>query len=198
MSIRQALLALLQQGPKYGFQLRAEFETRTGSTWPLNIGQVYTTLGRLERDDLVEPAGQDAEGHIYYRLTHGGRGEVQRWLQSPVDRGAPARDELAIKIALAAALPGVDARGIVRVQRLHTLRVLQNYTRLKAQASADEDLAWLLVLDSLVFQAEAEVRWLELCEQRLARRAQAVETAGAAAAPAPVPAEQAEPGRVGG
>ena len=53
MSIRQAMLAILEQGPMYGYQLRAEFEQRTGATWPLNIGQVYTTLTRLERDGLV-------------------------------------------------------------------------------------------------------------------------------------------------
>ena len=55
MSIRNSLLALLQDRPRYGYQLRIEFEDRTGSTWPLNIGQVYTTLSRLERDDMVRP-----------------------------------------------------------------------------------------------------------------------------------------------
>ncbi|MDH4147522.1 MAG: PadR family transcriptional regulator, partial [Acidimicrobiia bacterium] len=55
MSIRHGLLALLSEGPKYGAQLRTEFEERTGATWPLNVGQVYTTLSRLERDGLVVP-----------------------------------------------------------------------------------------------------------------------------------------------
>ena len=59
MSVKQALLALLEQEPMYGYQLRTEFEARTGSAWPLNVGQVYTTLTRLERDGLVEPAGAD-------------------------------------------------------------------------------------------------------------------------------------------
>ena len=54
MSVRHALLALLSEGPKYGLQLRQEFEARTGEVWPLNVGQVYTTLQRLERDGLVE------------------------------------------------------------------------------------------------------------------------------------------------
>ena len=78
MSIRQGLLALLEQGPMYGYQLRAEFEARTGATWPLNVGQVYTTLGRLERDGLVEPAGDDGDGHAVYRITDGrpGRGRA--------------------------------------------------------------------------------------------------------------------------
>ena len=60
MSVRHALLALLSEGPKYGLQLRQEFETTTGEIWPLNVGQVYTTLQRLERDGLVE-SDDDAE-----------------------------------------------------------------------------------------------------------------------------------------
>jgi len=180
MSIRQGLLALLEQGPMYGYQLRAEFESRTGATWPLNVGQVYTTLGRLERDGLVEPLGDDGEGHAVYRITDAGRAEVSSWWATPVSRTSPPRDELAIKLAMAVTVPGVDVRAVVQRQRTATVRALQDYTRLKVQAADGDrpaDLAWLLVLDSLVFAAEAEVRWLDHCEARLAR---------AADAPAPV------------
>ena len=174
MSIRQGLLALLEQGPMYGYQLRAEFESRTGATWPLNVGQVYTTLSRLERDGLVAPAGTDGDGHAVYRITDTGRTEVADWFSTPVSRSSPPRDELAIKLAMAVTVPGVDVRAVVQGQRTATLRALQDYTRLKADArptGAGEDLAWLLVLDSLVFAAEAEVRWLDHCESRLARAA---------------------------
>ncbi len=173
MSIRQGLLALLEQGPMYGYQLRAEFETRTGATWPLNVGQVYTTLSRLERDGLVEPAGEDEDGHAVYRITDPGRAEVATWFSTPVSRTSPPRDELAIKLAMAVTVPGVDVRAVVQGQRSATLRALQDYTRLKSRATgpAPQDLAWLLVLDSLVFAAEAEVRWLDHCEARLARAA---------------------------
>jgi DNA-binding PadR family transcriptional regulator len=174
MSIRQGLLALLEQGPMYGYQLRAEFERRTGATWPLNVGQVYTTLARLERDGLVEPAGHDGDGHAVYRITEAGRAGVLTWFSTPVSRTAPPRDELAIKLAMAVTVPGVDVRAVVQGQRTATIRALQDYTRLKARAGvpdAGPDLAWLLVLDSLVFAAEAEVRWLDHCESRLARAA---------------------------
>ncbi len=174
MSIRQGLLALLEQGPMYGYQLRTEFEKRTGATWPLNVGQVYTTLARLERDGLVEPAGEDADGHAVYRITDAGRVDVLAWFGTPVSRTAPPRDELAIKLAMAVTVPGVDVRAVVQGQRTATIRALQDYTRLKARAGAPNagpDLAWLLVLDSLVFAAEAEVRWLDHCESRLARAA---------------------------
>ncbi|NMM22880.1 MAG: PadR family transcriptional regulator [Phycicoccus sp.] len=181
MSIRRGLLALLAQEPMYGAQLRSEFESRTGGTWPLNVGQVYTTLARLERDGMVEAAGAaDDEGRINYRLTDLGATEVQRWWVAPVDRGDTPRDELVIKLALAVTVPDVDVQRIVQTQRTATLRHLQDLTKLK-RATSDEaggrgpdqrnELAWLLVLDNLVYAAEAEIRWLDHVESRLAREA---------------------------
>ena len=171
MSVKQALLALLEEQPRYGYQLRAEFERRTGSTWPLNVGQVYTTLSRLERDGLVTAEGEDGEGHVVYAITKAGREEVNGWFTTPVARTQPPRDELAIKLALAVSVPGVDVGAVIQQQRSATIRAMQDYTRLKARAGSDDDLAWSLVLDSLVFAAEAEVRWLDHCEVRLRRAA---------------------------
>ncbi len=176
MSVKQALLALLEQGPMYGYQLRVEFENRTGSTWPLNVGQVYTTLNRLERDGFVEGEGVDDEGHVVYRITETGRSEVATWFTTPVARTQPPRDELAIKLALAVTVPGVDVGTVIQRQRTATMTALQDYTRLKragraARPTGPDDMAWSLVLDSLVFSAEAEIRWLDHCEARLRRAA---------------------------
>ena len=188
MSIRHGLLALLEDGPMYGYQLRSQFEARTGSTWPLNLGQVYTTLGRLERDGLVEAAGADSEGHIFYRMTDPGKAALVDWFERPVSRTTPPRDELAIKLALAVTVPGVDVGTVIQQQRSATMSALQDYTRLKrgrpTGATAEPaDMAWSLVLDSLVFAAEAEVRWLDHCEARL-RRAQLERAAASEPAPA--------------
>lgn len=172
MSVKQALLALLEEGPRYGYQLRSQFEQRTGATWPLNVGQVYTTLTRLERDGLVEGAGADEAGHVVYRITEAGRGEVATWFTTPVPRTQPPRDELAIKLALAVTVPGVDVGRVIQQQRSATMTALQDYTRLKRRAAdgqRPEDLAWSLVIDSHVFSAEAEIRWLDHCEARLRR-----------------------------
>ena len=111
MSVRHALLALLSEGPKYGLQLRQEFEARTGEVWPLNVGQVYTTLQRLERDGLVESddAGDDGPQRAY-RITASGEHELAAWLRTPPDLSSPPRDELVIKILVALQLPGVDGR----------------------------------------------------------------------------------------
>ncbi|UYQ63334.1 PadR family transcriptional regulator [Streptomyces peucetius] len=178
MSIRHGLLALLEHGPRYGSQLRSEFESRTGATWPLNVGQVYTTLNRLERDGMVAQSGEDEAGHALYVITDAGRSELRSWFETPVDRSSPPRDELAIKLAMAVGAPGVDIRAVIQSQRHHTVNAMQDYTRLKAQALAAiesggsqerDDVAWLLVLEQLIFQTEAEARWLDHCEVRLIR-----------------------------
>jgi DNA-binding PadR family transcriptional regulator len=186
MSVRQGLLALLAEQPMGSYQLRQQFEARTGGTWPLNIGQVYTTVQRLVRDGLVEPLPGDEGSDVErFRLTDAGRAEVAAWWTTPVDRGEPARDELVIKLALAVTAPGVDARDVVQRQRTASMRALHEYTRLKAGAGAD-DLAWSLVLDNLVFAAEAEVRWLDHVEARVTRASKAKQPhdePGAAASP---------------
>jgi DNA-binding PadR family transcriptional regulator len=197
VSVRHGLLALLAEGPRYGYQLRAEFEARTGATWPLNVGQVYTTLARLERDGLVEPAAGGEPSQVNYRITAAGREAVDAWFSSPVERTLPPRDELAIKLALAVTVPGVDVQRLVQRQRTATVTALRDYTRMRERAGngreragdgrerggigrapggeadrgGDGDLAWLLVIDSLIFAAEAEIRWLDHCEARLARAA---------------------------
>lgn len=170
MSARQGLLAILAEGPCYGYQLRVEFDRRTGSTWTLNVGQIYNTLERLERDGLVERGHTDDDGHVYYRITDAGRVEVRRWLDEPVARPDGTRDELPIKIALAATLPGADLAAIIQTQRRASFGRLQALNRAKyagADASGPEELAWTLISDALIFEAEAEVRWLDHIEQRL-------------------------------
>ena len=201
MSVRQALLALLEQGPMYGYQLRAEFEHRTGSTWPLNVGQVYTTLTRLERDGLVAESGDDGEGHVIYRVTDAGRDEVAAWFTTPVERTQPPRDELAIKLALAVTVPGVDVGSVIQQQRSATIAALQDYTRLKRTRTPDlqdrADLAWSLVLESLVFAAEAEGRWLDHCEARLRRAQLERDSADPSAAPQAVDGGTSQTNREG-
>jgi DNA-binding PadR family transcriptional regulator len=169
MSIRHGLLALLERGPMYGYQLRSAFEESTAATWPLNIGQVYTTLARLERDELVRPLPENDGGQRPYEITDAGRAELTLWFSTPISRTDRPRDELAIKLALAITTPGVDVRTVVQTQRTATMRALQEFTRLKVRDDRPDDLAWRLVLDALVFQAEAEVRWLDHCESSLAR-----------------------------
>jgi DNA-binding PadR family transcriptional regulator len=167
MSIRYSLLALLRRGPMHGYQLRTAFEEATGGTWPLNIGQVYTTLARLERDGLARALPESEAGQRPYEITEAGRRDL-------IARADRPRDELSIKLALALCTPGVDVRAVVQAQRSATMRALQEYTRLKVRTGDPGDLPWRLVLDAMVFQAEAEIRWLDHCESSLVRHARPV------------------------
>jgi DNA-binding PadR family transcriptional regulator len=186
LSIRHSLLAVLSAGPMHGYGLKTEFEAATGDVWPLNVGQVYTTLGRLERDGLVT-AGADADGQKVYQITEAGREELGRWFDTPVPREVVPRQEVAIKLVFAMRSGVADVAAVVQQQRLATVRALQDVTRLKAAAESSGDLAWLMMLDALVFQAEAEARWLDMCEARLARENAA---AGTARRPPEIPAGQ--------
>lgn len=166
MGVREGLLALLAEGPKHGYQLKLDFEQATAEVWPVNIGQVYTTLQRLERDGLVAGGDPDDEGRIVYQLTRDGLDEVTTWFTTPLDRTAPARDEVSMKLLLAMVAGIVEPRAVIEAQRIATLTALQDYTHLKARAG-DSEIAWLLQLERLIMQAEAELRWLDRVEERL-------------------------------
>lgn len=179
MSIRYSLLAILDAGPRHGYALKSEFEAATGNVWPLNVGQVYSTLSRLERDGLVLVAEED-DGQKVYRISDTGRQELRQWFGTPVVREVAPRQELAIKLVFAMRAGPEQVRDVVQRQLVATTASLQEFTKLKAAAERDGDLAWLMMLDALIFQAEAEARWLELCEARLARtRSQPRPVAGA-------------------
>jgi DNA-binding PadR family transcriptional regulator len=172
MSIRHALLALLSEGPKYGLQLRQEFEARTGEVWPLNVGQVYTTLQRLERDGLVASDDTvDEEGpQKCFRITPDGTVELDRWLRTPPDLSSPPRDELVIKVLIAFRLPGVDVHEVVQAHRRYLVQLMQEWTRLKEYA-ADRDLEFALVVDAELFRLDSVIRWLDAADGRIKRAA---------------------------
>ena len=186
MSVRHALLALLSEGPKYGLQLRHEFEERTGDVWPLNVGQVYTTLQRLERDGLIESDGdEDAGPQKAFRITAEGSTELDSWLRTPPDLSSPPRDELVIKVLVAIRVPGVDIRDLIQTHRRHVVELMQEWTRVKRDAGADE-ISLALVLDAELFRLDSVIRWLDTADARL-RRLPATPSTPAT----PVPAAQA-------
>jgi DNA-binding PadR family transcriptional regulator len=169
VSVPHALLALLSEGPKHGLRLQNEFESRTGEVWPLNVGQVYTTLQRLERDGLVEAEGDGDRSRKQYRITAAGATELADWLRTPPDLVPPPRDELVIKVLVALEVGGIDIHEILQVHRRHAIEVMQRYTRIKADASQD-DVPLALVADAELFRLEAIVRWLDAADVRLRQR----------------------------
>ena len=121
MSVKASILAVLTMGECHGYQLRQEIESRTGGTWSINVGQIYTTLDRLERDGLVESNQTNSDGQTIYRITKPGRQEAKVWLNSPVTTGPETKNELANKLALAVTIPGVDITELIHRQRVQTM-----------------------------------------------------------------------------
>ena len=154
MSVRLSLLALLDQGACYGYQLRSELDWRTGGTGPINVGQIYNTLDRLERDKLVQKTGENN----YYEITPAGRTEVTAWFGSP----SPA-SELAAKLALAATLPGVDVARVIRIQRAALLGTSADI----AEPNTPQQLAAAVVASASVLANRAERQLLGEAERLL-------------------------------
>jgi DNA-binding PadR family transcriptional regulator len=171
MSVRHALLALLAEGPKYGLQLREEFEARTGEVWPLNVGQVYTTLQRLERDGLVESDDTAQDGpQKTFLITADGEAELASWLRTPPDMAAPPRDELVMKVLVAMRVPGTNVHDVIQVHRRYLVELMQQWTRIK-EAEAESDLSLALVVDAELFRLDAVIRWLDAADGRIKRAA---------------------------
>jgi DNA-binding PadR family transcriptional regulator len=169
--VRYALLALLSEGPKYGLQLREEFEAQAGEVWPLAVGQVDGTLQRLERDWLVESDDAGADGpQKGFRITAAGGRELAGWLRAPPDLASPPHDELAAKILMALRVPDTDMHEVIQVHRRYLLELMQQWTRIK-QDKADHDLGMALAVDAELFQLDSVIRWLGAADGRLERTA---------------------------
>jgi DNA-binding PadR family transcriptional regulator len=159
------------------------------------VGQVYTTLQRLERDGQIESDGDSEAGpQKSFRLTADGVTELDAWLRTPADLSAPPRDELVIKILVASRVPGVDVHEVIQTHRRHIVELMQQWTRMKRDAHVDEvNLA--LVVDAELFRLDSVTRWLDAADARL-RRAASTEAASPAATSAVPPEPHATPTRV--
>ncbi|KEP74214.1 hypothetical protein HR12_15910, partial [Microbacterium sp. SUBG005] len=154
MSVRQSLLAILDRGACYGSQLRAEYERRTGVV--VNVGQVYTTLERLERDGLVEGAGVDDEARVLWQPTAAGRIEARTWLTTA--SLAEGRDDVALKIALAVTLPGADVDAVLSAQRAAVRSALDE---LDVEVGDADAVPAAIVRAARRAKLEADLRWLD-------------------------------------
>jgi DNA-binding PadR family transcriptional regulator len=171
VSVRHALLALLSEGPKYGMQLKEEYEGATGDAWPLNVGQVYTTLQRMERDGLIEStdAGED-DRQKDYRITGRGRTELENWLTTPPGAGSPPRDELTTKVLVALRVQGIDVHDVIQAHRRQAVELMQQWTGFK-QDEAALDLPFALMAEAELCRLEAVVKWLDIADRQVERAA---------------------------
>ncbi|APT92982.1 ParR family transcriptional regulator [Corynebacterium phocae] len=167
MSIKHSLLALLKEGPSTASQLQTSFSTVMNEVWSLNPGQVAQTLTRLQRDGLVipqghttGPTGRKAE---LYALTTAGEDALKEWFNSVVARPAADRDELVIKVALAASRADIDLITLLDKQRFATLQAIRELN-VEAHNLPQTRTTQRLTLERRVFELEGQLRWLDRVE----------------------------------
>ncbi len=166
--LKHTLLGLLSQGSRHGYDLKNAFEALLGGTWPLNIGQVYTTLNRLERDELVacEIVPQELlPDRKVYSITETGRDELNRWLHEPASDTIRLKDEFFIKLLVHQLVGSRDALPLIRKQVQIYMQKMAQLISLRSDTTLDP--ATILLIDGAILHLEADLRWLELCEERL-------------------------------
>jgi DNA-binding PadR family transcriptional regulator len=171
MSIKSALLAILSLGDCHGYQLKHELTSRTGSVLDVNIGQIYSTLSRLERDGLVKQKTltPSKDGQQLFTITDAGRAGASAWLFEPIMDDRDVRNDLSTKLALAVTLPSIDVAQIVKAQRAKDIQKLQALTLAKRGVAPESpaEVAAVLMNDRAIFNLEAELRWLDHIEKIL-------------------------------
>ncbi len=171
MSVRFAILGLLAQRPRHGYELRAAFEALAGGaeSWDVKPAQVYTTLDRLEEAGLVVQEGlaQDAgpEKRIY-ALTDNGQEALLEWFDNGV-ASEPQRDEFFIKLMVSLASGQGQPAQIIQTQRRALYRELHAITAQRDERDASVELAQILLMDKAIMHLEADLRWLDFVEARL-------------------------------
>jgi DNA-binding PadR family transcriptional regulator len=165
--VQEVVLALLAKEPSHGYELRARMQDALGPLGEaMNAGQIYVTLGRLEKAGLIavqQVAGPvDRPDRKVYELTPAGQQRVADWLVE-VSWPKPDLAEFHLKLVAAAAARLADPLVIVDTQRRELLRRLRDAQR-AAMAEPDRSNASLL-LEGIVLRLQADLRWLEACER---------------------------------
>jgi DNA-binding PadR family transcriptional regulator len=171
MSVRNALLGLLEQRPRHGYELHDAFEAVVGGeeNWDVKPAQVYATLTRLEQDGLIaeESLAQDGgPAKRIYAVTPAGRRALREWFSTPV-KTAHQRDEFFLKLVLSVATGQADPYRVIYIQRSSLYRDLHALTTRRTQADPRSELAHILLLDQAIMHLEADLRWLDMIESRL-------------------------------
>ena len=171
MSVRNALLGLLAQQPRHGYELHDAFEAMVGGkqNWDIKPAQVYTTLSRLEKSGLVAPKAVEQDGgpeKVIYEVTVQGLDELDQWLSEPVQT-AHQRDEFYVKLMLCLATENGSPRQVIYTQRASLYQELHALTTQRTEADPECELAHILLMDQAIMRVEADLRWLVMDETRL-------------------------------
>lgn len=171
--MRYAFLALLAKAPAHGYELKQAFEETFGDVWPpLNFGQIYTTLQRLERDELVrsrEVTQNHRRDKKVYELTPTGHAELRHWLAEPTT-GPWLKDEFFMKLVMAGLTDGAEQAALIERQRRVYMQALHDLNIMAARAGTHHDAVPALLIEGAALHLQADLKWLELCEESLVAR----------------------------
>lgn len=171
MSLKFGILGLMVAEPLHGYEIKSRFEALMGGTWEVNIGQIYATLQRLERDDLIESVGERGDrGKLAYRLTEQGSRELTTWLTQPEPAPQLLHDDLFVKLLLLRRLANGDLADLLQRQRRVLLQHLRDLAALERQARGDGRTDLLLIIQGASMHTEADIKWLDLCLDEIARQ----------------------------
>lgn len=171
MSVRHAILGLLAQHPRHGYELRAAFEALAGGseTWEVKPAQIYSTLERLEQSGFISECLDDPENppdKRVFQLTEAGRALLNMWFETGVEV-EHQRDEFFIKLMVALLSGEADPRRVIHVQRITLFKALHQVTAQRDQLDSRMELAQLMLMDKAIMHLEADIRWLDFIESRL-------------------------------
>src|SRR5262249_246327 len=167
-SLKLGILGLLAEEPLHGYEVKSRFEAMVGHTWEVNIGQIYSTLQRLERDNLVEPASERGDrGKLAYKLTPLGRPPLDPWLSAPEAEPPALPDDLFIKLGLIGRLGNGNLQGLIDRQRRVYLQRIRDLSELERRARAEKRPDLLLLIKGAVIHTEADIKWLDACLEEL-------------------------------
>src|SRR5260370_11916879 len=162
MSLKYGLLGLLAEEPLHGYEVKNRFEAMLGGTWEVNIGQVYTTLQRLERDGLVRPAGERGDrGKLLYEVSDSGRKALNEWLAQPESGPQELREDIYVKLLLAARLANGNLGPLLSRQKRAYLQRLRDLNQLEARARKDGRTDLANLVRGPLLHTEADLKWID-------------------------------------
>lgn len=175
MSVKYAMLGILAEKDLHGYELKSSFDEKVGEFWSLNYGQIYSTLDRLEREDLVthDRRSQDRRpDRKIYSITRKGRKELDEWLSAPVSRVRALRDEFFVKLVFMDKNDPAPVLDLIEKQKALYLTQMNRLTHQKVELKKKKPkppdaLTTELLMDAGLFHAEADIRWLTLCESKI-------------------------------
>jgi DNA-binding PadR family transcriptional regulator len=171
MSLKFGILGLLAEEPLHGYEVKNRFESLLGGTWEVNIGQIYSTLQRLERDGLVEAADDRGDrGKLPYHLTATGRRTLDDWLRQPEAEPQQLREEIYVKLLLASRLANGNLDRLLADQRRVYLQRLKDLAGLERQAREQGRDDLVLLMKAAVLHTEADLKWTDVWSEEIRRR----------------------------